>query len=220
MVRDAQNAENQAKQAIAEAEASARQRAESAQKQAEAAVLTKQNELRAALAKLEGEAKAIENEAVIAAETARAEAEQELQGLRADVERLRLECDVFLPAEADRMSAEADARAKAAPVMESGKAAADALRLLTEQWKAAGADGRDLYALSHIRELVDAAVLRVANTQIAELNVVDGGNATSFTGAVASFPAAVVAVLEQTGKAIGVDLLALIQGARREGGRS
>src|SRR5690606_29032149 len=47
MIRDAQNAENEAKQAIAEAQATARQRAESAQKQAEAAVLTKRNELRA-----------------------------------------------------------------------------------------------------------------------------------------------------------------------------
>src|SRR5690606_984543 len=45
MIRDAQNAENQANQAITEAQASARRRAETAQKQAEAQVLTKQNQL-------------------------------------------------------------------------------------------------------------------------------------------------------------------------------
>src|SRR5690606_29176647 len=92
MIRDAQNAENEAKQAIAEAQATARQRAESAQKQAEAAVLTKRNELRAELANLEATAKSIENEAAVAAETARAQAEQELMALRSEVEKLRLEC--------------------------------------------------------------------------------------------------------------------------------
>lgn len=220
MVRDAQNAENQAKQAITEAEATARQRAESAQKQAEAAVLTKRNELRAELAKLEAEAKAIENEAAVAAETARAQAEQELQGLRAEYEKLRLECDVFLPAEAARLAAEAAARAKAAPVIESGKAAATALQLVAEQWKAAGADGRDLYVLSHIREFVEAAVARVGIAEIEDLNVVDGGDGASFTGTVANFPAAVLAVLEQTGRAVGIDMRALLKAPERSGGRS
>ncbi|MEB2314079.1 MAG: SPFH domain-containing protein [Sorangiineae bacterium] len=213
MVRDAQNAENQANQRISEAQAAARQRAESAQKQAEATVLTKRNELRAELAKLEAEAKAVENEAEVAAETARSEAEQELQGLRAEVERLRLECDVFLPAEAQRLAAEADARGRAAPVVETGKATAEALRLVAQEWQSAGRDGRDLYVLQHLQSFVEAAVARVARAEIRELTVVDGGDGESFTGAVASFPAAVAAVLKQTGNAIGVDMKTLLGGA-------
>src|SRR5262245_1485444 len=47
MIRDAQNAENEANQQIAEQEAAARQRAQSAQKKAEATVLQKGNLLRA-----------------------------------------------------------------------------------------------------------------------------------------------------------------------------
>src|SRR5688500_17668631 len=83
MIRDALNAENAANQSIVQAQAGARQRTETAQKQSEALVLTKRNELRGELAKFEAEAKAVENEAAVAAETARATAEQELQGLRA-----------------------------------------------------------------------------------------------------------------------------------------
>ena len=210
MVRDAQNAENEASQSIAEAQATARTRAESAQKQAEAAVLTKKNELRAELANLEAIAKAIENEAAVAAETARAQAEQELMGLRAEVEKLRLECDVYLPAEAARLAAEANARARAAPVVESGKAAAEALRLVAEEWKEAGTDGRDLYILQHLKAFVEAAVARVSRTEIGELSVVDGGDGASFTGAVSSFPAAVADVLAETGRAIGVDMTRLM----------
>jgi flotillin len=219
MIRDAKNAESHANQAITEAEAMARQRAQSSQKQAEATVLTKKNEVRAQIANFEAEAKAIENEAEVAAETARAEAEQELQSLRTELERLRLECDVFLPAEAQRKAAEAAARAQAAPVTEQGKAAAEALRLLAEQWQTAGGSGRDLYVLQHLREFIEAAVARVQQAQIHELNVVDGGDAKSFTGTVASFPSAVSAVLEQTGQAIGVDIKALLQGPQAKGGR-
>jgi flotillin len=220
MIRDAQNAENAANQSIAEAQANARQRAESAQKQAEAAVLTKRNELRAELANLEAQAKSIENEAQVAAQTARSEAEQELQTLRTEVERLRLECDVFLPAEARRLGLEAEARGDAAPLLERGRASAEALALVAAAWSGAGADGRDLYVLQHLKELVDASVKRVAGTDIAELAVVDGGNGASFTAAVASFPAAVAEVLQKTGAAIGVDVGRLLQSADASGGRA
>jgi flotillin len=218
MVRDAQNAENAANQSIVEAQASARQRAESAQKDAEASVLTKKNELRAELARLEASAKSIENEAEVAAQTARAQAEQELQAQRTDLEKLRLECDVFLPAEAKRLAAEADARGAAAPVLEMGNATAQALDLLAQAWQGAGADGRDLYVLSHLRELVQSAVARVGQVKITELAVVDGGDGRAFTGAVASFPAAVAEVLRATGRVIGVDLAEVLRGPTSAGG--
>jgi flotillin len=220
MIRDAQNAENSANQTIAEAQATARQRAESAQKQAEAQVLTKRNQLRAELANFEAQAKSIENEAVVAAQTARSEAEQELQSMRAELERLRLECDVFLPAEAQRLAAEAEARAEASPVLEQGRAAAEALTMVAQVWQTAGRDGRDLYVLQHLKDLVEAAVSRVAGTSIGELSVVDGGDGRSFTGAVASFPAAVAEVLAQTGRALGVDVARLIQGNDAQGRES
>ncbi|MEZ4225391.1 MAG: SPFH domain-containing protein [Polyangiaceae bacterium] len=218
MIRDAQNAENEANQAVTEAQAKARQRAETAQKQAEATVLTKRNELRAELARLEAEAKAIENEAQVAAETARAEAEQELQRMRAELEKLRLECDVFLPAEAERLAAEADARGRASPVVESGKATAQALALVSQEWQTAGRDGRDLYVLQHLKPMVEAAVTRVTRAKIQELAVVDGGDGASFTGAVASFPAAVAEVLHATGEAMGVDMKQLLKGTAGKGG--
>ena len=50
------------------------------------------------------------------------------------------ECDVVLPAEAARLAAEARARGEAAPLVENGKAAAEALRLVAAEWKAAGAE--------------------------------------------------------------------------------
>jgi flotillin len=218
MIRDAENAENHANQAITESQAGARQRAETAQKQAEATVLTKRNELRAELAKLDAEARAVENEAVVAAETARAQAEQELQSLRGELETLRLDVEMFLPAEANRLAAEASARGAAAPLAQQGEAAAEALRLVAQEWKTAGRDGRDLFVLQHLQDIVSAAVSRVAKTQIQELSVVDGGDGRSFTGTVASFPAAVSEVVQATSRALGVDLASIL--GTEKGGRA
>jgi flotillin len=212
MLRDAQNAENEANQRIAEEEAAARQRAQSAQKKAEATVLQKSNMLRAELARMEAQAKAVENEAAIAAETARANAEQELQRLRAELETIRLQCDVVLPAEAARLAAEARARGQAAPLIENGKAAAEALRAVAAEWKAAGQSGREVYLLQQLRSFVEAAVARVAQTDMGELNIVDGGDGQAYAAFVANFPAAVARVMAETARAVGVDVRTLLGG--------
>ncbi len=219
MVRDAENAENAANQAIAEAQAAARQRAETAQKQGEARVLTRRNELRAEVARLEAEAKSVELEAEVAAATARAEAEQELQTARAELERLRLDVEVFLPAEAARLAAEAGAQAEAAPVVERGKATAAALAHVAAAWQGAGRDGRDLYVLQHLQQFVSAAVTRVENAEMGELAVVDGGDGETFSRTVATFPSAVSEVLAETGRAMGIDFRKLLSGGEKGGGR-
>lgn len=210
MIRDAQNAENEANQKIAEEQAGARQRAESAQKIAEASVLQKKNQLRGELAKMEAQAKSIENEAAVAAETARATAEQDLQRLRSELEKARLQCDMVLPAEAARRAAEARARGEAAPLMENGKAAAAALQAVAAEWKAAGQSGREVYLLQQLRTFVEAAVERVAQIQVGELQIVDGGDGRAYTAFVANFPAAVARVMAETARAVGVDVRSLL----------
>jgi flotillin len=220
MLRDAQNAESAAEQRVAEEQAKARQRAESAQQQAEALVLQKRNAYRAEIGKLEGEAKSIENEAKVAAETARATAEQELQRLRAELAKLTLQVDTVLPAEAAAQAQAARARGDAAPTTENGQAAAKALELLAGEWAAAGALGREVYVLQQLDALVAAAVRRVESTELGALEVVDGGDAGSYTAMLSAFPLGVARVLEETCRAVGVDVRALIESGRgKEGAR-
>jgi len=215
MLRDAANAENAADQAVAEAQAAARQRAETAMKRAETVVAQKRNGYRGEVARLEAEAKQVENEAAVAAETERAMAEQELQQLRAELEKLRLYCDVILPAEAKRRANELKARGEAAPTIENGKAMAEALRLVAHEWAAAGAIGRDIYVLQQLRTLVGAAATRVARAEIDNLQVVAGSDVEAFSAVVASYPAAVARVLHETGRALGVDIASLVGGQGR-----
>ncbi|HEU4412992.1 MAG TPA: SPFH domain-containing protein, partial [Polyangiaceae bacterium] len=217
MLRDAANAENAANQSVAEAQAAARMRAETTAKRAETRIAQAKNGFRAEVAKLEAAAKQVENEAEIAAQTERAIAEQELQSLRAELEKLRLHCDVVLPAEAQRKAAELKARAEAAPTVENGRARAEALRAVAEQWAAAGDDGRDVYVLQQLRALAAIAAGRVAQTQIDELEVVDGGDGRALGSALAAYPAAVASVLLETGRAVGVDVAALLAAGRGDG---
>ena len=210
VLRDAANAEAEANKAVAEAVALARQRAETAQKRGETVVAQKKNQIRAEMAKLEAEAKQVENEAAIAAETERAVAEQELQSLRGELEKLRLQCDVILPAEAQRKANELKARGEAAPIIENGKAVADALALVSHEWAAAGDAGREVYLLQKLRALVSVAVLRVSKAEIGNLTVVAGSEEDALGAVAAMYPAAVARVLAELGTALGVDLPALL----------
>lgn len=214
MLRDAENAENASKQAIAESQASGRSRAQTAQKQAEALVLQKKNEFDAARAKLEADAQAAENEAAVDAQTARSIAEQELQELRKNYEHLRLHCDVVLPAQAQRVAQELRARGEASSFVETGKARAAALQAVVSEWTAAGAQGREIYVLNHLKTIAQAAVERTAATQVQQIDVVDGGDAASLAAIVSSFPTVVGQVMQETGKAVGVDLAAMLQGRK------
>jgi len=215
ILRDAANAENQANQAVAEAHATQRQRAETAQKRAETVIVQAKNGYRGEIAKLEAEAKQVENEAAVAAETERAIAEQELQSLRSEMEKLRLHCDVILPAEAKRKSMELKARGDAAPTMENGKAVAEALRLVAQEWTNAGPIAREVYVLQQLRNLVTAAAARVARAEVENLQIVAGDQVEAYSAVVAMHPAAVARVLEETGRAIGIDVAGLLAPALR-----
>ena len=210
MLRDAQNAENQAEQTVNESQAKARQRAESAQQQAESLVLQRRNNFRAEIAKLEGEAKGIENEAAVAAETARARAEQELQRLRAELAKLYLHVETVLPAEAAALAAAARARGDAAPTIENGRATAEALGIVASEWAAAGQHGREVYVLQQLDSIVLAAVERVKMLDVAMLEVVDGGDAESLSAVAGAFPHMVARVLQESSAMLGVDVVGLI----------
>jgi flotillin len=205
MLRDAENAENAANQAVAEAKAQARENAETASKVAETKVVTVKNDAAAELADLEAEAKEAENQAAMAAETARVKAEQKLQELRAKNEKLRLHNDVVLPAEAKRRAEELKARGEAAPAIENGKAAATALRLVATEWKNAGPAGRDVYVLQQLQTLAAAAAARVAQSDVGSIKLV-GGDDAGYAAVLASHPAAVAGVLRETGRALGIDI--------------
>jgi hypothetical protein len=57
---------------------------------------------------------------------------------------------------------------------------------------------------------------RVSQTQIGELQIVDGGDGNAYAAFVANFPAAVARVMAETARAVGVDVRALL-GSKEDG---
>lgn len=215
-IRDAENAESEAAQEIAQEAAVARQQAELASKEADIVVARKRNELRQLVGQLEGQSQSVEREAKAAADQARAEAEQELQSLRRELEQKRLFAEVVLPAEAQRSAAMHLSEGDAAARREQGAAAAEAMRALAEALQAAGPHARELFVLSNLDTLVAQVAEKATKLQVREIHVVDTGG-KALPALAASYPALVTEVLRTLRDLTGIDIPGMLSPATSPG---
>ncbi len=206
VLRDAENAENEAQREITRAEAQSHQRAEVAQAAAETAIVEQQNSLRQIRAELDGEAQAVELEAKAAAKTARAAAERDLQTVRADLENKRLQADVVIPAEMDREARAIAAVGEAAPTAQSGAADVEVLRLLTGAWEAMGPRAREIYVIQHLDQIVETVVSHLRSVDVGEVNILDQGDGSGLARYASTFPQMVSTVMRALSETTGVDV--------------
>ena len=231
VIRDARVAEANRTAESEQAEAAARRTAQVAQIEADKKIVEEQNALRVRTAELEAISRAREEEALVAGETAKAVASQELETERIELEKRRVEADVVVPARADLEARQLQAQAEAATIVEDGKAQVEVFKRLTDQYQAAGADGHDVLVLNMLPDLIDKIVATVQNVSIDRVAVVDtgggGGNGDGngdgaarggIPGLMSQLPASLVAMTEQIEAATGVDILASLR--RRDEARS
>ena len=228
VIRDARVAEANRTAESEQAEASARRTAQVAQIEADKKIVEEQNALRVRTAELEAISRAREEEALVAGETAKAVASQELESERIELEKRRVEANVVVPARADLEARQLQAQAEAATIVEDGKAQVEVFKRLTDQYQAAGADGHDVLVLNMLPDLVDKIVATVQNVSIDRVAVVDtggggngdgngdGGSRGGIPGLMSQLPASLVAMTEQIEAATGVDILASLR--RRDAG--
>jgi flotillin len=217
VLRDAENAENQAMQEITQAQAMAKRRSEVAKAQAETAILQKRNQLAKIRAELDGEAESVEREAAAAANTARAQSEQELQRIRAKLEQRRLQADVIIPAEARRQAEAIRAKGDAAPTTENGRALVEVLEATTAAWTAMGENAKEIYVIQHLEELISTVLDHMDDIDVGEVNVLDRGDGSALAAYAAAYPQTVAAVLRALRETVGIDIPAVLAG---EGGPS
>lgn len=145
--------------------------------------------------------------ATVNAAVARAKAEVEVQKARVEQTRRQLDADVIQPAKAAAEAAEAAAKAEVAPILEEGRARAEALRSVAASMKAAGPSGRDLLMLQKLPEIIEAVTNVLPETNIEKVTIIDSN---SFDGG-GSMPAKAVSTLEQIKQLFGVDLVDKLQ---------
>ena len=146
---------------------------------------------------------------------ARVESEVELESKRVELSQRRHEADTVIPAramsEADRLVAEGEA----ARIMEDGKATAEAVRLMREEWD--GGQAQELFMIRMFPDLVDKVTRVVAeNLRVDKLTILDGGG-EGLPNYVRNLTSSAVVMMEQMKNATGVDFARIAERAGKEG---
>ena len=210
IVRDAEIAEAEAIGEAERKEAEMEEVAEVVRTEAETVVLEKDNAVRTKVAQMEKQARSEEERTTAAELEARAKAQQQLQKVRSELERLRLQAEEVLPAQASQKARELRARGQAAATAEDVKASALVNDLLTQVWEDAGSTAELVFLLQQIEMVLEQATRLPSRLTLHRVTSLDGNDATSLASLVALNHVVVRQFFEQVKEILGIDLLATL----------
>jgi len=207
-----------AKVAEATADAEARQVAAEQQRvgreaeiAAEQAIIKHENALAVERANLLAEENRASERAGVAGHIARVSEEIELHAKRVDLAEKKKEADIVVPASAKRKAMMLEAEGHAARILEDGRAKAQAIELLKEQWQ--NGDAENLFLIHLMPELIDKVTRVVSeNLRIDKLTILDGGSGEGLPAYVKNLTNSAVTMVEQMKNATGVDIAKLANG--------
>ena len=206
IARDAEIAESNAVAEAEQIEADCRRQAEVVKTQAQTVIVQQENNLRKVKAELEQQARSEEERTIAAAKEARARAEQLLQTVRAELERLRLEADQVLPSEAQRQAKVLQAQGAAATLVENAQAEARVNELLSQVWQEMGADAGELFYLQQIEMILKQAAQVPGQVDLQNVNVIDNGDGQSIASLVRAYPEIFHQFLDSVNRILGVNV--------------
>lgn len=170
-----------------------------------------ENALRSERAELNGQALREEERTIQAPIEARARAEIGLQGILAQVARLKLQADEVLPAEARQVASRLEAEGTAASILAQGEATAESLRLISDAWREAGDNAEDIMLLEQVDDLLQQVAARIGAVEIENINLVDGGNGETLGRLAGAYPTMVTAVFDSVAATTGISLRDVLQ---------
>jgi flotillin len=215
-VRDAEIAEADAAAETRQRQATARQVAEVKEAEADITIAEAQNELRVRKAELDREAQIVERTSLVKAQESEVEAQKALESRRVEREKLRLQADVVEPANAEREAAKVKAEGEAAPILERGRASAEALRMLYEQVKQGGDNAFAVLLAEKLPQLLETSISAVEGVDIDRVVVLDGGGGEGVSNAVNQKVHGALGTMEALSSAVGVDISDVLQGAAKK----
>lgn len=144
-----------------------------------------------------------EQEAEVAQLVAKAKADLTVQQARQEQVKRQLDADVIQPAKAQCEANEAAAKAAVAPIIEDGRARADALRQLSKSWTEAGDQAREIFLLQKLEPVMKQITETISDTKIEKITVIDSGPSSSGS----MDPRKLIALNEQVKELFGIDLV-------------
>ncbi len=203
--RDARIAEAESEAEARKVTAAARNEASVAEAEAEMITVEAQNRLRVTNAELEVTSNQAEAAAKVAGDIAKAEHENTLEEVRIGLNKKKYQADVVVPAAAAKEASELSAQGEAAKILEDGKATADAVKLMREQWDQGNT--KELFLIQLFPDIVDKVSRVVAeNLHIEKLTVVDSGNGNGVPQLVKGLTGSVISIIEEIKTATGLDI--------------
>jgi flotillin len=200
------NAEAEARLVAAEA----KKKGNVAEAEADIVIVEVENRLKVRKADLAVEANSAEARAKVAGDIARTEEEQRLEQQRVVVNKRKYEAEVIVPARAEKEAKELKAIGEAARIAEDGKATAEAVKMLREQWEKE--DTRELFLIQQLPDILDKVTRVVAdNLSIEKVTIVDSGDGQGMPGYVKGVTGSIVAIFEQIKNATGLDIPDLLR---------
>ena len=213
IMRDAEVAESDAKSAAESIEAECDERSRVALASDRATVLERENDLRKIKAKLDKQVNTERAVTQAAAKERKAKVEQELQTLRAEQERLRLQADEILPAQARCEAQELQARGQAAHLAENVRAEAQVNELLAQVWQNLGDDASTMFLIQQLEKVLQEAVKVPQRLQLQHVNVIDNGDGRAIASLARVYPQVVKEFLEATEATLGINVSQVLRQA-------
>ncbi|RMG08415.1 MAG: flotillin family protein, partial [Planctomycetota bacterium] len=180
-------------------QAEARRKGELAKIQAELDILEAETERRVRNAQTARGAWVAQEEGEVAALLTRAKAELDLQQARIEQMKHQLNAEVVTPARAKMEATVEKARGEAAPILEHGRAQAEALRKLAEQWHASGDAAKDIFLLQKLETILPTFLQSIDRVRVDNVTMLQG------TGDGGGLPAQAVATVKAL-EAGGIDV--------------
>jgi len=213
VLKNAEIAESNAKREAEQTVADADMRGKVAIEQAYAGIAEETNDLERYKAELEAQARSEEERTVAAGLEARAVAEQRLQEIRGDLEKLRLEAETVIPADKNRAARELRAAGEAAIKAETGRAQAEALAALHGAWRAAGPAAKEIFLIQQIDSIIADVAKVTDQLAINRVNLIDGGDGRTLARYVGSYPAVVAEIFDRIRDTVGIDVVSILTDA-------
>ncbi|MGD9337441.1 MAG: SPFH domain-containing protein [Syntrophobacterales bacterium] len=204
------NAEAEARQVAAEA----KKKGSVAESESEMNIVEANNKLQVLRADLAAETNRAEAKAQVARAIAEVEEQQKLEARRVEMNKSKYQAEVVVPAEANKEAKVLEAVGEAASIVEDGKATAEAVRVMREQWEKE--DTRELFLIQQLPDILDKVTSVIAeNLSIDKVTVLDSGNGNGMPTYVKGVTGSVVAIMEQIKNATGLDIPEILQAKSR-----
>ncbi|MGF1538969.1 MAG: flotillin family protein [Pleurocapsa sp.] len=207
VIKNAEIAESNAISEAEQIEAQCEEEATVARTKDRIIIQDKENELRKIKATLDQKARSEEEITTAAALEATAKAQQKLQTVRAQLERLRLEAEQVLPAEANRVAKGLLAKGDAAFLKENAEAEALVNEMLSKVWQETGKDAKELFLIQQLETVLQEAVEIPGRLKLEKVNVIDNGDGKSLASLVNVYPEIVSQFLNSVNHTLGIDVI-------------